>query len=138
MRKKEKEGETERNRETKRERQRQRQREIEAEKEEGDREKQRQTEAETDRERERKRKRKNEERALDGSDKCVKLVSFAGQESSTSVVLTCGFGFRTRPGHEAKSDSQMDNYGVLVVWDSALPRIKSVLDEIRKEQAPFK
>ena len=63
-------------------------------------------------------------------------VSFTGQESSTSVVLTCGFGFKTRPGHEV--NAQMNNYGVLLIWDSALPRIKSLLDEIRKEQAPYR
>lgn len=66
-----------------------------------------------------------------------KIFSISDQDSPTSIVLTCGYGFRTRPGHDSDNDGQMKSYGVLLIWDSAMPRIKSQFDEIRKEQAPY-
>ena len=81
-------------------------------------------------------------------------------DSHVNVLLTCDLGFSSRPAplndsigtfHQTNqisllhhyqqyfplSDS-LENHGVLLLWDSAMPRIKREFDEMRRIQAAYR
>ena len=81
-------------------------------------------------------------------------------DSHVNVLLTCGLGFSSRtaplndsigttnlplplflmnyPYHACFSVDSLENHGVLLLWDSAMPRIKREFDEMSRTQAPYR